>query len=101
MFLASENIDFTGLAHVFLLGGGEWYCLFSRVKASILSLNTDEQIDILNLRGEKERISAIDNKTIFPAYHMNKTHWFTLILDDRMNDEEIMKLIDESYKLAK
>ena len=23
MFLASENIDFTGLAHVFLLGGGE------------------------------------------------------------------------------
>ena len=23
MFLASENIDFTGLSHVFLLGGGE------------------------------------------------------------------------------
>jgi hypothetical protein len=23
VFLASENIDFTGLAHVFLLGGGE------------------------------------------------------------------------------
>ena len=28
MFLASENIDFTGLAHVFLLGGGERGCLF-------------------------------------------------------------------------
>ena len=29
MFLASENIDFTGLSHVFLLGGGEgcFFCL--------------------------------------------------------------------------
>ena len=30
MFLASENIDFTGLAHVFLLGGGERYPPFCR-----------------------------------------------------------------------
>ena len=28
MFLASENIDFTGLSHVFLLGGGECYVRF-------------------------------------------------------------------------
>lgn len=31
MFLASENIDFTGLSHVFLLGGGELNVLFSYV----------------------------------------------------------------------
>ena len=29
MFLASENIDFTGLSHVFLLGGGEGCGYFS------------------------------------------------------------------------
>ena len=28
MFLASENIDFTGLSHVFLLGGGERCAFF-------------------------------------------------------------------------
>ena len=28
MFLASENIDFTGLSHVFLLGGGEGIPIF-------------------------------------------------------------------------
>jgi hypothetical protein len=28
VFLASENIDFTGLSHVFLLGGGERGLLF-------------------------------------------------------------------------
>ena len=35
MFLASENIDFTGLAHVFLLGGGEaclFYCVIAALK---------------------------------------------------------------------
>jgi hypothetical protein len=31
VFLASENIDFTGLSHVFLLGGGERHSLFNTV----------------------------------------------------------------------
>ena len=35
MFLASENIDFTGLSHVFLLGGGEGL-LFSFFKTFLL-----------------------------------------------------------------
>lgn len=79
----------------------KWYCLFLRVKASVLSIETNDTIDILNLRGDEERISAIDKKTIFPAYHMNKAHWFTVILDDRLNDEEIMELIDKSYQLVR
>ena len=33
MFLASENIDFTGLSHVFLLGGGEHSVRFLLVGA--------------------------------------------------------------------
>ena len=32
MFLASENIDFTGLAHVFLLGGGESVASFDEIQ---------------------------------------------------------------------
>ena len=46
MFLASENIDFTGLSHVFLLGGGELYDLFygkdprdGKSLADLISLN--------------------------------------------------------------
>lgn len=41
MFLASENIDFTGLSHVFLLGGGEKKSFFRvyerrRIAAAVL-----------------------------------------------------------------
>ena len=35
MFLASENIDFTGLSHVFLLGGGEKSPFFVACYATI------------------------------------------------------------------
>lgn len=44
MFLASENIDFTGLSHVFLLGGGEtvrfsYFCPIMGVHSFIVGIN--------------------------------------------------------------
>ena len=43
----------------------------------------------------------IDNKRYFPAYHMNKKYWCTICLDGTVELEEIYKLIDISYELAK
>lgn len=37
---------------------------------------------------------------VVPAYHMNKTHWVSVILDGSMTDEEIMQLIQDSYRLT-
>ena len=37
---------------------------------------------------------------VVPAYHMNKTHWVSVILDGSMTDEEIMQLIADSYALT-
>jgi len=36
-----------------------------------------------------------------PAYHMNKTHWLTILLDQGVESEEIFKLLDWSYDLTK
>lgn len=35
-----------------------------------------------------------------PAYHMNKRHWVSVILDGKMEDREIARLIEESYDLT-
>ena len=35
-----------------------------------------------------------------PAYHMNKEHWLSIVLDGSMKDEEIMRLIHDSYRLT-
>ena len=39
-------------------------------------------------------------ESVVPAYHMNKRHWVSVILDGKMEDEEIVRLIEESYDLT-
>ncbi len=79
----------------------KWYCLFREVEAEKLGLDGKQVFDVLDLRGEEGRISSIDNKRFFPGYHRNKKHWYTILLDDKRRDEEIIGLIKESYSLAK
>lgn len=38
--------------------------------------------------------------TVLPGYHMNKKHWNTVIIDGSISDNEIYKMIDESYSLV-
>lgn len=37
---------------------------------------------------------------VIPAYHMNKTHWNSLILDGSIPEEEVKRMIAESYDLT-
>ena len=38
---------------------------------------------------------------VVPAYHMNKQHWISIILDGSMEDEDILRLLHESFELTK
>lgn len=38
---------------------------------------------------------------VVPAYHMNKTHWNSIILDGSVPDKDIQRMIGESYDLTK
>ena len=38
---------------------------------------------------------------IIPAYHMNKEHWNTIIIDGKVDKVLVKELIKESYKLTK
>ena len=37
---------------------------------------------------------------VIPAYHMNKLHWLSIILDGSMSDADIARLIEDSHKLT-
>lgn len=79
----------------------KWYALFMNVSSDVLKLKKEGNVDILNIKNKPEIIEKlIDNKTYFPAYHMNKKHWITILLDNNTNIELIKMLIDESYGLA-
>ena len=40
-------------------------------------------------------------KSVVPAYHMNKEHWNSIILDGEVPKKEIIRMIEESYDLTK
>ena len=44
--------------------------------------------------------SLLTQPGFVPAYHMNKTHWISVILDGSLSDAEILPLIDDSYALT-
>ncbi len=37
---------------------------------------------------------------VVPAYHMNKTHWLSIILDGSMEEKEIIALLSDSFCLT-
>lgn len=39
-------------------------------------------------------------ETVLPGYHMNKTHWNTVILNGKVPDEELLTMVDDSYRLV-
>ena len=38
---------------------------------------------------------------IIPAYHMNKEHWNTIIIDEKVDKTLVKELIEQSYQLTK
>jgi len=41
-----------------------------------------------------------ENFAITPGYHMNKTHWNTILLDGSLEDNFVFELIQQSYDLV-
>ena len=39
-------------------------------------------------------------ESVVPAYHMNKEHWNSIILDGSVPDDDIKAMISDSYDLT-
>lgn len=51
-------------------------------------------------RADWAQVLCASFESVVPAYHMNKRHWVSIILDGRMEDGEIRRMICESYDLV-
>lgn len=59
-----------------------------------------EEIEVMNLKLANDNNGYKIEEGIYPAYHMNKKYWASIILDDTLSDEEVMELIEISYNLV-
>ena len=78
-----------------------WFAVIGRVPKAKFGMDEGGVVEVINLKDEPKIVSdRVDGKNAFPAYHMNKQHWYTLFLDGRLSDDEIVGLIEKSYALV-
>ena len=79
----------------------KWYGIFMYLPYKTLGLDKSGKIDVLNVKLNPEVIkSLIDKKHFFPAYHMNKKYWISIVLDSDTDLNLVKSLIDESFNLV-
>lgn len=80
----------------------KWYAVIMDIPGNKVGLDGEELIDILDVKCEPDMVPLLSSQKGFcEAYHMNKKHWITIVLDGTAADEEIYNLLDMSYELTK
>lgn len=81
---------------------GKWFGLIMNVPQDKLGLAGSRMVDVLNVKCDPFLIGTLRNQEGYlPAYHMNKEHWITILLNGPVSEGEICDLIDLSYDLTK
>lgn len=86
---------------VFRCQNEKWFALVMRLKYKQLGLTGDENVWVVNMKADQAEIpNLIDHKSIFPAWHMNKKHWITVLLTAVTDFEKLCELTLKSYELV-
>lgn len=79
----------------------KWFGIIMDINKNKLD-KENKIIEIINVKLDNKTIEKlIKEKGFYNAYNMNKKSWITIVLDDTLKDEEIIKYIDESYNIIK
>lgn len=80
----------------------KWFGVVMTIPRTKLGLEGDLNVDVINLKCDPLLIGSLCKENgIFPAYHMNKSYWISVLLDGSTDDETIKWLLNLSYDLTK
>ena len=90
--------NYTTFKHI---NNKKWFALIADVPFEKLKIKKEGIVDVINLKNIPELIGSLRKENgILPAYHMNKEHWITVLLDGTVTKQKICDLIDISYDLT-
>ncbi len=93
-----DDFDTAVLRHA---SNRKWYALVMKVSRRKFGIDSDEVIDVLNLKQPLEMFGSFGKADgVYPAYHMNKLHWISVLLPDAPNDV-VELLMDASYEATR
>ena len=77
------------------------YAIVMRVSRRKFGMNSDEVIDVVNLKLPTEMFGSFGAADgVHPAYHMNKLHWISVLLPDAPEDV-VSFLTNASFEATK
>ena len=80
----------------------KWFAVRMVIPKEKLGIADSGDISVVNVKCDTRLIGSFrEEKGIFPAYHMSKAHWLTVVLDGSVEEDKIKFLIDMSYDLTK
>ena len=79
----------------------KWFAIVLSVSRRKFGLDSDEVIDVVNLKLPTEMFGSFSAADcVYPAYHMNKLHWISVLLPDAPNDV-VQFLLNASFEATK
>ena len=86
---------------VFRCPNEKWFALIMKIKYRQIGLSGDEEVWVVNMKADQAEIPNLtDKKSIFPAWHMNKKHWITVLLTAATDFEKLCELTQNSFELV-
>ena len=94
----SGDTETAVLRHV---GNKKWFALVMNISRRKLGIDSDETVDVVNLKLPTEMFGSFGpSDGVYPAYHMNKLHWISVVLQDAPADL-IQFLLHVSFESTK
>lgn len=79
----------------------KWYALVMNMDFSKLDKKLSGEVEVVNIKLSEDKISVLHKKKgFYPAYHMNKKSWITIVLNDTVTDDELFDLLAESHSFS-
>lgn len=80
----------------------KWFGLIMHIRRDrVPGASGTQMVDVMNLKIRPEQgDDARRTPGIFPAYHMNKKYWISVILDDTLDDGTVLGWIGNSFALT-
>ena len=79
----------------------KWFALSMQVSRRKFGFDSDEVIDVVNLKLPTEMFGSFGAADgVYPAYHMNKLHWISVLLHDAP-DDVVRFLLNASFEATK
>ncbi len=82
-------------------GSKKWFAVIGSVQRRKVdsASSSNREVEVINVKVDSAEIKEILSIAgYYPAFHMNKKCWVSIILDDTLSDEEIQERVNDSFQ---